>query len=334
MIIGLTGTIASGKGVVSDYFKEKGFVYISLSNELRQIAKEKKIELTRGNLQNLGNELRAEFGGGVLAQKAVDIIKSQKYSKVVIDGIRNPAEVKELQKLKNFFLVAVDAPLKLRFDRMVKRNRESDPISFNDFLKINKKDLGIGEKNTGQNVGKCIKLAKFVLINDKNLEEVHKKIDKLYSDILLSIPPMSWDEYFMNFAFTAARKSKDPSTKVGACIVDERNRVVGLGYNGFPRYCLDDNFPLSRTGNFLDTKYPYIVHAESNAILNSTTDTFGCRIYVTLFPCNECAKMIIQAGIKEIIYASDKYANTDSTIASKKLLREAKIKTRTFSIEE
>jgi len=334
MIIGLTGTIASGKGVVADFFKNKGFVYLSLSDELRQIAKERKIELTRENLQKLGNTLREEIGAFVLAKMVSDKIHSQKYRNVVVDGIRNPAEVVELKKLKDFFLVAVDAPEKTRFERMVGRNRESDPKTFEEFLRVNKKDLGVGEKVTGQGVGKCMKLAKYMLINDSSYEEVENKINKLYADIIMAIPPMTWDEYFMNFAYTASKKSKDPSTKVGACIVDNRNRVVGLGYNGFPRYCSDSSFSFNREGNNLDTKYPYIVHAEPNAILNSSLDVFGCKMYVTLFPCNECAKIIIQAGIKEVIYACDKYADTDSVKASKKLFKEAKIKTRMFCLSD
>ncbi len=334
MIIGLTGTLASGKGVVSDYFKSKDFVYISLSDELRQVAKEKKIEITRENLQNLGNKLREESGGGVLAKMAINLIKSQKYKDVIIDGIRNPAEFEEFSKMKNFFLIAVDAPVKIRFERMVKRNRESDPMTFEKFILVDKKDFGVGEKNTGQGVGKCIKKAKFHLINDGSLEDVNKKIEELYNDIICKLPNISWDEYFMSIANVASLKSKDPSTKVGACIVDSRNRVVGLGFNGFPRYCNDNNFPLKREGDFLNTKYAYVVHAEANAIINSTVDTINCRIYVTLFPCNECAKLIIQSGIKEVIFASDKYSYTDQVKASKKMFKEAKINVRQFKLED
>ena len=141
---------------------------------------------------------------------------------------------------------------------------------------------------------------------------------------------ISWDEYFMTFANVASQKSKDPSTQVGACIVDPQKRVVGLGYNGFPKGCNDSNFPMAREGKFLETKYPYVVHAEPNAILNSTKDTHGCKIYVTLFPCNECAKMIIQAGIKEVIYGCDKYKDTDTHKASVFLFNESGVKTRKF----
>lgn len=146
---------------------------------------------------------------------------------------------------------------------------------------------------------------------------------------------ISWDDYFMGVAYLSAMRSKDESSQVGACIVNPQNRIVGIGYNGLPIGCSDEEFPWEREGKWLDTKYPYVVHAEPNAILNATVPLQGARIYVTLFPCNECAKLIIQSGIKEIIYLSDKYEGTEIDIASKRLLQAAKItwrKLETFRI--
>ena len=138
---------------------------------------------------------------------------------------------------------------------------------------------------------------------------------------------ISWDEYFMGVAVLASMRSKDPNTQVGACIVDNENRILSTGYNGFPYGCSDDKFPWEREGSFGDTKYPYVVHAELNAILNARGKNLtNSKIYVDLFPCNECAKAIIQAGIKEVIYLSDKYATTDATLASKKMLNSAGVK--------
>jgi dCMP deaminase len=132
---------------------------------------------------------------------------------------------------------------------------------------------------------------------------------------------ISWDEYFMGIALLSARRSKDPSTQVGACIVNDKNKIVGAGYNGLPIGCHDDDFPWGKEGQFLDTKYPYVCHAELNAILNNIgIDLQGCKIYTALFPCNECCKAIIQAGIKEVIYLSDKYAHTDIFKASRRML--------------
>lgn len=132
---------------------------------------------------------------------------------------------------------------------------------------------------------------------------------------------LTWDEYFMAVALLSAQRSKDPSTQVGACVANSQNKIVGVGYNGFPWGCSDDELPWSREGDFLQTKYPYVCHAELNAVLNSISrDLRGCRIYVGLFPCNECTKVIIQSGIEEIIYLSDKYAETDAVRASKRML--------------
>ncbi|MBD5407659.1 MAG: dCMP deaminase family protein [Treponema sp.] len=140
---------------------------------------------------------------------------------------------------------------------------------------------------------------------------------------------ISWDEYFMGVAVLAAKRSKDPNTQVGACIVDERNIILSTGYNGLPYGCSDDEYTWERTG--IDTKYKYVVHAELNAILNASgKDLKGSRIYVDLFPCNECAKAIIQCGIKEVIYLYDKYADSAETIASKKMLASAGVKTTHF----
>lgn len=137
---------------------------------------------------------------------------------------------------------------------------------------------------------------------------------------------LNWDEYFMAMAHLAAFRSKDPNTKVGACIVNKDNRVVGLGYNGFPFGCSDKCYPWQREGEFLDTKYPFVVHAELNAILNSIMPLKGCTIYVSLFPCNECAKAIIQSGIDTVVYEEDKYDGTDANTASKRMFRDAGVK--------
>jgi len=139
---------------------------------------------------------------------------------------------------------------------------------------------------------------------------------------------ISWDQYFMGVAFLSAMRSKDESSQVGACIVNQKNRIVGIGYNGLPIGCRDTEFPWEREGAFLDTKYPYVVHAEPNAILNATVPLDGSRMYVTLFPCNECAKLIIQAGIRELIYLSDKYAGTDPDVAAKRLFAAAGVACR------
>lgn len=139
---------------------------------------------------------------------------------------------------------------------------------------------------------------------------------------------IEWDEYFMGIALLSGKRSKDPNTQVGACIVNEEKKIVGVGYNGLPIGCSDDEYPWEREGEFLETKYPFVCHAELNAILNSTKSLKNCIIYVALFPCHECSKAIIQSGIKELVYLSDKYDGTESNIASKKMLTSAGVKIR------
>ncbi|CAG2168164.1 unnamed protein product [Oppiella nova] len=147
---------------------------------------------------------------------------------------------------------------------------------------------------------------------------------------------ISWDEYFMAVAYLSAMRSKDPNSQIGACIVNEDNRIVGIGYNGMPSmptHCNDDELPWNRTAdNILDTKYPYVCHAEMNAILNkNSSDVKKCTIFVGLFPCNECAKLIIQSGITRVVYMSDKYEDKPEFIASRRLLTMARIKLEQFT---
>lgn len=145
---------------------------------------------------------------------------------------------------------------------------------------------------------------------------------------------LSWDEYFMGIAYLSAMRSKDPSTQVGACIIDEDKKIIGIGYNGFPIGSNDDEMPWNKEGEFLDTKYPYVVHAELNAILNSIKSLKNCTIYVTHFPCNECAKAIVQSGIKKVIYFSDKHKDKDSTKASRRILENAGLNIKKIEIDK
>lgn len=132
---------------------------------------------------------------------------------------------------------------------------------------------------------------------------------------------ISWDEYFMGIAILSAKRSKDPNTQVGCCFVDDNHRIISMGYNGFPNGISDDEFPWGKEGDPLDTKYLYVCHSELNAILNTNSDLKGSTLYVTLFPCNECAKAIIQKGVKRIVYLDNKHENTPSVMASNKMLR-------------
>ncbi len=146
--------------------------------------------------------------------------------------------------------------------------------------------------------------------------------------------PITWDEYFMGVAALSAMRSKDPSTQVGACIVSENNKILSMGYNGLPIGCSDDEFPWAREGGSeYDKKYAYVVHSELNAILNYRGGSLdGSKLYVTLFPCNECAKALIQAGIRTVIYGDDKYADTDMVRASKRMFDAAGVRYYRYSV--
>jgi dCMP deaminase len=146
---------------------------------------------------------------------------------------------------------------------------------------------------------------------------------------------LSWDEYFMGVALLSSRRSKDPNTRVGACIVNPQKKIVGVGYNGFPFGCSDDEYPWQREGDFLETKYAYTVHAELNAVINKISENlYGCSLYVALFPCNECAKVIIQSGIREVIYLSDKYAATDPVRAARRMFASAGVVCRRLEMRK
>lgn len=143
---------------------------------------------------------------------------------------------------------------------------------------------------------------------------------------------LSWDEYFMGIAMLSSMRSKDPSTQVGACIVNQDKRILSMGYNGMPRCCSDDEYPWDKCDSALESKYLYVCHAEFNAILNCAVGSVrGCTVYTTLFPCNECAKAIIQSGIVEVVYNEDKYADSDSVIAAKRMFDTAGVKYRPYN---
>lgn len=326
MIIGLTGSMGSGKGVVADFLKEQGFLYLSLSNELREIAKEKKIELTRENLQNLGNKLREEKGVGILAQVVVDKIKDQEYKKAIVDGIRNPAEIGVLRKLKNFFLISVDAAQKIRFERIKERDRESDPLSWEDFVKVDNRDRGVGEAETGQNVGKCMELADFTLINDGELKEIQERAAKLFEEIDRKLPRPSWDEYFMEICKAVAKRATCNRGRSG-CVIVKNKRLLVTGYVGSPvglPHCDEMGHQMKTTVHEDGSKTEHCVrttHAEQNAICQAAKlgiPIDGATLYCKMTPCSVCAKMIINSGIKKVVSEKDYHAGQESKDLFKK----------------
>jgi dCMP deaminase len=207
---------------------------------------------------------------------------------------------------------------------------QSDKISFDKFIEQEKYE-GKTNDPTRQSLRDCMMLSDYHFQNDGTVKELKEKVEKVLEEID-SIEKkvdkrkdyISWDEYFMGVALLSEQRSKDPVTQVGACIVDPEKKIVGTGYNGAPRGIKDEDFPWEKDGDFENTKYAYVCHAELNAILNSTRENLnGCTLYVSLSPCNECAKAIIQSGIKKVLYLFDKYVDVPAFVVGKKMLKMA-----------
>jgi dCMP deaminase len=319
MIIGLTGSLAAGKGVVADFLKEKGFIYLSLSNELRELLKDNKIQITRENLQLFGNKYREENGVGYLAEIVYNKILNQKYKNVIIDGIRNPGEIEVLKKLKNFFLICVDAISEIRFKRMVERDRESDPKNWEDFLIVDNRDKGIGEKETGQGVGKCMALADYTIMNNNSLDETKKQIENLY-DLLDDKCRPSWDEYFMEIAKTVALRATCNRGKSG-CVIARDKQILVTGYVGSPKglpHCNEVGHQMKKMVHEDGRETMHCVrttHAEQNAICQAAKlgISIDCAtLYCKMTPCSTCAKMIINSGIKRVVCEKKYHAGQES----------------------
>jgi len=332
MIIGITGTLASGKGTIVKHLESLGFKHYSVRKFLTKIIEERELELNRDSMVLVANELREKYSPSYIAEQMYSEAKESSED-TVIESLRTIGEVESLKGKRDFYLFSVDANQDVRYNRAIERASETDKIDFETFIKNEKREME-SINPAKQNLKGCIKLADFRFMNDGTIEELYKKIDSTIEAIkTISVKKISkradyisWDEYFMGTAILSGKRSKDPSTQVGACIVDENKRIVGTGYNGAPRGIDDADFPWEREGDFLNTKYAYVCHAELNAILNSTKESLnGCTIYIALFPCNECAKAIIQSGIKRVVYLSDKYKDVSAIIASRKLLEMAKV---------
>lgn len=350
MIIGLTGTNGAGKGTVVEFLKKKGFIHYSARDFISEEIVRRGMSVSRDSLISVGNQLRYLNTSSYIAEQLFEKALKQG-GNAVIESLRTVGEIMALRRKGNFFLIAVDADAQLRYERIKQRNGPTDNVSFEQFM-LDEQNEMFSADPTKQNLKNCIQLADVTILNNGNLEDLENDINLLLEHIGFKEQPtkvqetkkeipvsdgnakvakregyISWDDYFMGIALLSAKRSKDPGTQVGACIVTPENKIAGIGYNGFPIGCSDEKLPWAREGAPLETKYLYVCHAELNAILNSANaDLKGCRIYVPLFPCNECAKAIIQSGIKQVLYLSDKYALTDPVKASKIMFDQAGVK--------
>lgn len=328
MIIGLTGKNGSGKGEVAKLLTSSGFIYYSLSDVLRDELKKQGKEVTRENLIEIGNRLRTEGGPSVLADRVLARLDPEK--NYVVDSIRHPAEAKALKRRADFSLLNISAPQKVRFERVKARGRENDPQIFDEFSKIEKIEDKSDDPNK-QQMNQTILLSDFEVVNDSTLEALHERMRGLLRDLGKKNSRPGWDEYFMGIAKVAALRSNCLKRKVAAVIVKDK-RIIATGYNGTPRgvkNCSDGGCPRCNAfgASGADLGECLCSHAEENAIVQSAYHGVGIKeatLYTTFSPCLMCTKMILNSGIKEVVYN----AAYPMSEVSLKLLAEAYIKVR------
>ena len=330
IVIGLTGENCAGKGTVAEYLKKKSFYYLSLSDIIREELIDGGKDITRTALIDKGNELREGFGPGVLATKTAAKIEQDK--NYVIDSIRNPAEAEELRKIPGFRLFYVTASAETRFSRMRARDREEDPKTIEAFKKIDSIEAG-GQGTYRQDLGRTTPLADKVISNDSDLLALYEEIDLALSEVSdqFKIERPGWDDYFMGIAKQVSTRSNCVKRKVAALIIRDK-RIISTGYNGTPRgtrNCNEGGCP--RCNNFSESgknlEECYCSHGEENAIVQAAYHGIsikGATMYTTFSPCLLCTKMIINAGLSEVIYNAE-YPMNEIPLS---LLREAGVMVR------
>ena len=309
MIIGLTGKNGSGKTAVSEYLKSRGFEYFSLSDAIREEIRKRGGEITREILIEVGNELRREFGPGILAERIFDRLESDR--NYVIDSIRNPHEVKVLQRRKDFTLMSLEADQTIRFERSRRRMREGAVQTFEEFVEEEIRELDSGDPANQQLIATG-QMADLTVTNNGTLQEMYRKLDELLPAVMSRFERPGWDDYFMSIAKVVATRSNCIKRKVAAIIVKDR-RIISTGYNGTPRGARNCNEGgctrcnnLTESGKALEDCL--CCHGEENAITQAAyhgTSLKGSTLYTTLAPCLLCTKMIINSGIIEVVYNLD-----------------------------
>ena len=334
MIIGLTGRNASGKGEIAQYLKARGFEYFSLSDEIREEIRSRGGEISREALINVGNELRARSGPGVLAERVLP--RLERARNVVVDSIRNPSEVEILRRRKDFTLLAAEADRGVRFERGKSRGREGPARTLDQFVQEEERELASSDPTTQQLLA-TERLADITISNNGTLEELHHKLDALLPGLMSKFQRPDWDEYFINIAQVVASRSNCMKRKVAAIIVQDR-RIISTGYNGTPRgakNCNEGGCPrcngMARSGTALEDCL--CSHGEENAITQAAyhgTSVKGATLYTTFAPCLLCTKMIINSGIAEVVYNTE-YPLNDVSFS---LLRECGVTVRQHIISQ
>lgn len=332
MIIGLTGKNGSGKGEVAKYLKERGFQYYSLSDVLREEATKAGVPVTRENLIELGNKLRSQLGPGALAEKVFSRLDPEKH--YVVDSVRHPSEVEVFRRRADFILACVTAPQKLRFERIRQRKRENDPMTFEDFQVIEAREAA-SENSTDQQLDRAIASADAVLENGGALKMLHDRIREIILEFSKKQSRPDWDAYFMGIAKVVALRSNCIKRKVAAVIVKDK-RIISTGYNGTPRGVVNCNEGGCPRCNSIDVSGKSLdeclcSHAEENSIVQASYHGVTIKesvLYTTFSPCLTCTKMIINAGIREVVYNVE-YPMSETSM---KLLEQAGVSLRKHSI--
>ena len=333
MVIGLTGRNASGKGVVAEFLRARGFGYQSLSDSIREEVAKRGHEVTRERLVEVGRDLRARFGNGYLARQILkQLAEDRNY---VVDSFRHPDEVEEFRNRSDFYLLALEAEAKTRYQRIKARARESDPVEFEDFLRLEEQEIS-SKQSEGQKLSETAGLADFTLENDGTKEELCSQVGGWLQKLMPELRRPDWDEYFMRMAKVAALRSNCVKRKVAAVIVRDK-RVISTGYNGTPRgtrNCFEGGCPRcnqwSESGTQLDDCL--CSHGEENAITQAAYHGVSVKdgvLYTTFSPCLTCTKMIINSGIQEVVYNLE-YPLSDTSF---QLLQEAGLVFRQFKVE-
>lgn len=325
MIIGLTGKNGSGKGVAADFLKELGYQYYSLSDVIREEMVKNNVSITREHLIKFANEMRTTYGPSILAEKVLAKLDPDK--NYIVDSVRNPFEVETLRKRKDFHLLVVEAEPKVRFERIKARAREKDPVTYEDFLKIDAAEAGSRDP-ASQQLNRTQELADAAVGNNGTVAEFHDQLKQVIRLLSANTERPDWNTYFMNIAQMVALRSNCMKRKVAAVLIKDQ-RIISTGYNGTPRgikNCNEGGCPrcshFGKSGTNLDACV--CSHAEENAIVQAAyhgVSVKGGTLYTTFSPCLNCTKMIINAGITDVIY-NVAYPMEDS---STRLLKEAGI---------
>lgn len=332
MIVGLTGRNAAGKGEAAEFFKSKGFTYYSLSDVIREEVTRSGQEITREHLITTGRRLRAENGTGYLAKQIKKRLAPD--HNYVVDSFRHPDEVEVFRTGSDFVLLAIDAAPETRFGRIKQRGREADPETFEQFQVLEAREENrLSEE--GQDLHSTIGLADFTLPNEETLDQFTARLGDLLHRLLTDMTRPSWDEYFMKLAQVASLRSNCIKRKVAAVIVRDK-RVISTGYNGTPRgtkNCYEGGCP--RCNNLADSgtrlEECLCSHGEENAITQAAyhgVSVKNATLYSTFAPCLMCTKMIINSGIREVVYNID-YPLNDTSFA---LFQEAGVVCRRLKV--